>query len=40
MVLGNEKISIEEISNENKELVMKVISEQGGILDRELLNCG
>lgn len=39
-IVDNLDKSIEEISNENKELVMKVISEQGGILDRELLNCG
>jgi len=31
--------SMEEISNENKELVMKVIKEKGGKLDDELLSC-
>jgi L-aspartate oxidase len=31
--------SIQEIANENKELVMKVIKEKGGKLDDELLNC-
>jgi L-aspartate oxidase len=31
--------SIEEITNENKELAMKVIKEKGGKLDDELLSC-